>query len=592
MPAARSRSTPDAEDFMLNGHSRVNLSSVPERRDVIAGAAVVRPQKRFGLKRASGGFVADTSFARAAFLVGTVALTALPMTASHPSALPGPQYSNPILYADYSDPDVIRVKKDYYLVASTFHFSPGLPVLHSRDLVHWSIIGHVLPTLPFAPEYDMPGPIALTDATDSPTSGTRYGGGIWAPAIRFHAGKFYVYFPTPNEGIFMATAVNPAGPWSKPVSVLPGANLEDPCPFWDDDGSAWVVHSVLGAGPLILHRMNPEGTRVLDKGEVIVRDPLNLSTLEGPKIYKRNGWYYIFAPFGGVSTGAQVVLRSRTIRGPYDQRVVLRQGSTAVQGPHQGGWVETPSGEGWFVHFNSTGAFGRITYLEPLRWVDDWPVIGDPIAGDTAGQPITRHPVPDIAAALPRERLQDSDDFTIRNLGPQWEWNHNPDNSRWSLTKRPGFLRLTAGAAPSLIAARNTLTQVLQGPSSRMTVRIDATRMTDGQRAGLSLFGARPSWIGLVHDGGTTRITLANAGVEAPGAILPKPVVYLRAAVNQQQMVRYSYSVDGQYFSPLGDAVALAPFSWWKGSRPAIFTFTRGKAGGSIDIDWFRVDHP
>ena len=209
-------------------------------------------------------------------------------------------YTNPILHADYSDPDVIRVGSDYYMVASTFHFSPGIPVLHSQDLVTWRIIGHVLPRLTFAPEYDMVPPFTLSDATQRPVGpGLRYGLGVWAPAIRHHNGLFHVYWGTPTEGIFMSTARKPEGPWSPPVTVVDQAGLEDPSPFWDDDGSAWLVHSLVGAGPLILRRMSPDGKSVLDGGEVIVEDRERLPVLEGPKLYKRNGFYYIFAPIDG-----------------------------------------------------------------------------------------------------------------------------------------------------------------------------------------------------------------------------------------------------------------------------------------------------
>ncbi len=495
-------------------------------------------------------------------------------------------YDNPILYADYSDPDVIRVGADYYMVASSFHFSPGIPILRSRDLVHWTIVGHVLPRLPFAPEYDMPGPHTLTDATSKPIGGTRYAGGVWAPSIRFHAGRFYVYFATPDEGIFMASAARAEGPWDPPVLVVDQPRLEDPCPFWDDDGTAWLVHSRHGAGPLILHRMSPDGRRVLDSGTIIVEDKARLPILEGPKLYKRNSYYYILAPFGGVETGAQVALRSRTITGPYEQRVVLSQGSTALRGPHQGGWVETPSGQGWFVHFNSTGAFGRITYLEPLVWKDDWPVIG------ANGQPVARYAMPDTGSAPTDDALQESDDFSGRRLGLQWEWNHNPDDRRWSLTARPGFLRLVAGPAEHLVTARNTLTQMLQGPRARITARLDVTSMRDGQRAGLSLFGVGPSWIGLARDGGRLRVTLAVKGVETAGPAIDGRVIDLRAEVGPEQTVRYSYSLDGTSFRPIGDAIALARFSWWKGSRPALFSFTRGTPGGSVDIDWVHVEHP
>ncbi|MCG7347238.1 glycoside hydrolase family 43 protein [Sphingomonas sp. ACRSK] len=526
-----------------------------------------------------------------ALLALTLCGGAKSVSAEQPATAPA-TFRNPILFADYSDPDVIRVGTAYYMVSSSFHFSPGIPILRSYDLVHWTIIGSVLPRLPFAPEYDMPGPHSLTDKISKPVGGTRYAGGVWAPSIRHHNSRFYVYWATIDEGVFMATAGDPAGPWSKPVQVIDERMLEDPCPFWDEDGTAWLVHSRHGAGPLILHRMSADGTRVLDKGEVIVEDKANLPILEGPKFYKRNGWYYIFAPIGGVEKGQQVALRARNIRGPYEWRVVLEQGSTRLEGPHQGGWIETPSGEGWFAHFNSTGAFGRIVHLQPVRWVDDWPVMGRPLAGKTSGEPMMTPPRPNTGHAPTRDRLQDSDEFSAPKLGLQWAWNHNPDDERWSLSARPGWLRLEAGEAQHLVTARNTLTQVLQGPESRITARIDLSHMADGQRAGLTLFGVRPSWIGAVRERGATHLVLAREGEEQAGPRLTADTIELRAEVGRDQTVRYSYRLGTGGFTPLGDAIPLARFSWWKGSRPALFTFNKRAPSGRIDVDWFHVDHP
>jgi len=333
-------------------------------------------------------------------------------------------YRNPILFADYSDPDVIRVGDRYYMTASSFHFSPGLPLLESRDLVHWRLIGHALPKLSFDPKYDLPGPLGFSDGSERARffaeMGHRYSAGVWAPSIRHRQGRFYIYFPTPTEGIFMVSAKQPEGPWSAPVAVIAEPGLEDPCPFWDDDGRAYLIHSRFGAGPLILHRMSTDGTRVLDAGKVIVEDPVNLPVLEGPKLLKRNGWYYIFAPYGGVEKGPQAVLRARNIYGPYQQRTVLAQGNTRVQAPHQGGYVETPKGKGWFLHFNSTGAYGRIVHLQPVRWVQDWPIIGEPIAGSTTtGQPVLTHAMPDVVSSPPVS-IQTSDEFSDEKLGLQW----------------------------------------------------------------------------------------------------------------------------------------------------------------------------
>jgi beta-xylosidase len=527
-----------------------------------------------------------------------VFLLAILLGTAH-AAEPVQTYRNPILYADYSDPDVIRSGDDYWLVASSFHFSPGLPVLRSKDLVHWTIAGHVLPRLPFDPAYDMVPPYTLTDATSKPVSGQRYARGVWAPSLREHAGRFYVYWATPDEGIFMSTATNPAGPWSAPVAVIAGPGFEDPCPFWDDDGKAYLVHSKVGAGPLILHGMSPDGTRVLDPGRTIVEDKANLPTLEGPKVYKRNGYYYIFAPIGGVGHGPQAVLRARRIDGPYEARKVLVPGN-GVDGPHQGGWVETPSGQGWFIHFNRTGAFGRIAHLQPVVWKDDWPEMGQ------AGLPVIEGPCPDTGRSAPGDRLQGSDEFSSPTLGLQWSWNHNPDDAHWSLTQRPGYLRLQANAAKHLVGARNVLTQILQGPTSEITTRLELGGLAERQRAGLVLFGVGVPWVGVVHEDGQDFVTVANGGVETRVGKIDGKAIVLRAAVAEDQTVAFSYARDGSdAFHAAGAPVRLAPFSWWKGSRPAVFTWIKSetdapKEGNAnraivrdyVDVDWLRVTTP
>jgi beta-xylosidase len=530
--------------------------------------------------------------------LGLLAATALALAGP---AFAGPKlatvYRNPILPADYSDPDVIRVGDTYYLVASSFHFSPGVPVLTSKDLVHWTIAGHVLPKLPFAPEYDLPGPVPTDDAgarmpRDLRTSGQRYGGGVWAPSIRHHDGRFYVYFATPYEGIFMSTATQVEGPWSAPVAVVAGPGFEDPCPFWDDDGQAYLVHGKVGAGPLVLHRMATDGKSVLDAGTVIVEDAKALPVLEGPKLYKRNGWYYIFAPIGGVETGPQAVMRSKSIWGPYEHREVLVPGN-GLKGPHQGGWVETPSGQGWFIHFNSDGAYGRIVHLQPLVWRGDWPFIGEPIPGAgldaTAGQPVAEHAMPDVGRRFKPTRPQTSDTFSSAKLGPQWEWNHNPDDRRWSLSARPGFLRLTGGSAINLVSARNTLTQALQSREAIITVRLDAKGLVEGQRAGLAMFGAGIGAIGVIRKDGENRIVFSLRGVDTLGPQLPADAVDLRVTV-ADQAARYSYSRDGgRTFVDMGGGI-LPRFSWWKGARPALFSYgdpSQPKAGVA---DFDRVD--
>jgi beta-xylosidase len=502
-------------------------------------------------------------------LAGAVAAT----RAQAPHTATKAVYRNPVLFADYSDPDVIRDGANYYLVASTFHFVPGIPILQSTDLVHWTIIGHVVDRLEMDPRYSMIG-------------GNRYGKGVWAPSIRKHNGRFYVYFPTPSEGIYMSSAEKITGPWTQPSVVIAGAGLEDPCPFWDDDGNAYLIHSRTGAGPLILHRMSADGKHVLDEGKIIVQDPEHLPVLEGPKLYKRDGYYYIFAPIGGVGGGSQAVLRSRKIYGPYEHRVVLTQGSTNINGPHQGGYVETPDGEGWFVHFQADGAHGRIVHLEPVRWHDDWPVIGADPDGAPAGQPTPSGPIPGNARVTSQLRPQTSDDFNGPTLGPQWEWNHNPDDAHWSLSARPGYLRLIPMEADGLLSARNTLTQSMQDNAFEFTACLDLTQMKPGVHAGLAMFELAASGLEIVQTDGDRRLSFFHQRDRVEGPVISQTSIQLRVEVNGDQAV-YSYSLDnGTTFHQLGPSTPIH-FSWWKGSRPALFAYTtQSNQPGPIDFDW------
>ena len=529
-----------------------------------------------------------------AFVVAASASLSLVCVAS--AAAPK-TYRNPILFSDYSDPDVIRVGTDYYMTASTFHFSPGLPVLKSKNLVHWTIIAHAIPRLPFGPSYDLPGPPNFTDSSErarlgdarDPAMGHRYSAGVWAPAMRHHNGRFYIYFATPTDGIFMVSAENPEGPWEPPIALVAQAGFEDPCPFWDEDGNAYLIHSKVGAGPLVLRKMTPDGMRVLDEGKVIVEDPQQLPILEGPKLMKRNGYYYIFAPYGGVEKGPQAVFRSKNIYGPYEWRTVLAQGNTQVQAPHQGGYVETPSGEAWFAHFNSTGAYGRIVHLQPVKWESDWPIIGQPIS-ETTGQPVASYRAPDVGGTYPAVYPQASDEFEEDSLGLQWEWNHNPVNTHWSLSERRGFLRLKALSANDFVSARNTLTQVHHGSASETTIELDISGMTDGQKAGLAMLQVQPNWIGVVQSEGKRHLTFASAGRESEGPALQAGTVQLRMNV-EDQTVHYAYSLDnGKTFTSVGEKSTMR-FSWWKGARPALFSYTTDVTStkGHVDVDWVRI---
>ena len=376
-------------------------------------------------------------------------------------------YRNPILYADYSDPDVIRVGDDFYLVASSFNAAPGLPILHSRDLVNWTIIGHALQRQPPFDVFSKP----------------QHGNGVWAPAIRYHNQTFYIFYPDPDYGIYMIKAKDPAGPWSEPLLIKAAKGWIDPCPFWDDDGKAYLVSAFARSRAgiksiLVVSRMNEEGTKLLDDGVLVFDGHEQDPTVEGPKLYKRNGYYYIFAPAGGVETGWQLALRSKNIYGPYERRVVLAQGKTTINGPHQGAWVETQSGESWFIHFQDKGAYGRVVHLQPMKWVNDWPVMG------ADGEPVMTHRKPNVGRTYPITTPADSDEFSEHRIQMQWQWSANPE-SNWAFPAAAySFLRLLAVPPPNdaknLWDVPNLLLQKFPGPSFTATAKVTFTARNRG----------------------------------------------------------------------------------------------------------------
>lgn len=451
-------------------------------------------------------------------------------------------YRNPVLNADFSDPDVIRVGTNYYMVASDFHFL-GMQVLESEDMVNWHYISQIYR------RFDEPG----WDSND------HYAGGSWAPSIRYHDGLYYVYFCTPDEGLYMSTAQDPHGPWAPLHLVQRVPKWEDPCPFWDDNGQAYLGRSQYGAGPIIVHRMSPDGKTLLDEGVTVYEGPV----AEGTKFLKRNGWYYLIIPEGGVGTGWQTVLRSRNIYGPYERRVVLEQGSTKVNGPHQGALVDAPDGSWWFFHFQETPILGRVVHLQPARWQDDWPLIGIDLDGNGVGEPVAawRKPIPSPSAPL----LQTNDDFS-GPLGLQWQWNHNPVDSHWNLSTRHGWLTLQALPADSLKACRNMLTQKVVGYASESTVLLEAS----GENfAGLFCSGKQFCGIGLCRDG----ICVECGGkrhliVEGRFAR-----VWLRVANdNEQNHHQFFYSLDGSHFVPAGNPFSMR-WGFWKGIRVGLFCY-------------------
>lgn len=499
-------------------------------------------------------------------------------------------YRNPVLFADYSDPDVVRTGDDYWLVASSFNAVPGLPILHSKDLVKWSIVAHAVDRLP-SPDFDTP----------------QYGNGLWAPSLRWHDGWFWIYVGDPDRGLFMTRARDARGPWEPLTLVKAAKGWIDPCPLWDDDGSAVLVHAWAKSragfnGILTVNRLSADGRRVVDEGIAVFDGREHQPTIEGPKFYKRNGWYYIFAPAGGVKSGWQTVLRSKNIEGPYEAKIVLEQGSTPINGPHQGAWVEASDRSSWFVHFQDRGAYGRVVLLEPMAWVNDWPVIGRD-RGDGKGEPVAE------AAKLPgtaAEPLQTSDEFDGPSLGLQWQWPANPKSS-WATFGR-GSLRLTAvpSSGANLWRAPNLLLQKFSAPAFEATTAMDPTALRAGERAGLVVMGSDYSALVVERtvDGLVLRRVVARdadrATAENVAAAVPiNPPLQLRVTVASGAICRFSYSTDGVTFAPLGGAFVARP-GRWTGAK--IGLFAEGPAepparrslsaarSGNASFDWFRVE--
>ncbi len=477
-------------------------------------------------------------------------------------------YINPVLNADFSDPDAIRVGDTYYMVASDFHFL-GMQILQSKDLVNWEYLTHLYS------RFDYPGW----------ETNERYSGGSWAPSIRYHNGLFYVYFCTPDEGLFMTSAPAPEGPWAPLHCVKEVWHWEDPCPFWDEDGQAYLGHSVWGAGPIILHKMSPDGKQLLDEGEVVYRGPV----AEGTKIHKMNGYYYLSIPEGGVGGGVQVILRSTSLYGPYEKRVVLEQGSTPINGPHQGAIVDTPEGEWWFLHFQDTPVLGRVVHLQPMHWQEDWPVMGVDIDRNGIGEPVYCWKKPAGLKTAPSYPAT-SDVFSAPTLGAQWQFNHNPVPEGWSLTENPGKLTCHALKASSFRDARNTLSQKLFGYKGTVTVKLDTRHFEEGCRAGLSVMGSIMPTLGVKLEGGRRSLYLAaDDGTESTVQALKGHSAFLRFTYDAPaESFRFYYSPDGKAFQPVGEPFGCYRANW-KGVRPAIYSFNVNDDGGSAVFDDFTV---
>lgn len=475
-------------------------------------------------------------------------------------------YANPILNADYSDPDVIRVGTKYYMVCSDFHFI-GMPVLESADMVNWTIISQVYDS------FDYPGWNEMQ----------RYAGGSWAPAIRHNDGIYYVYFCTPDEGLFMSTADDPRGPWSPLYLVKEVKKWEDPCPFWDDDGNAYLVRSQYGAGPIYLHRMSRDGKELLDDGIVIYDGPV----AEGPKMHKKDGRYYISLPEGGVRGGWQTILQSDSLYGPYERKVVLETGPTDINGPHQGAIVDTPDGNWWFFHFQEMPKLGRVVHLQPMTWAEGWPEIGEDLDGNGIGNPVKGWKKPLTGGQICKP--QSSDSFDEAKLGVQWQANHRFIHDHISLNRKPGWLSLTASKADSLKNAPNTLTQKMTGYTGEASVRLDVSDMSDGQSAGLACLAKVQRGFGVTREEGRKYLYIETGGRRVKISCIETDEIYLRVNLDaRENRHKFAYSLDGHSYEETGSAFEMI-WGSWKGPRIGLYTYTTADsiAPGTAHFDDF-----
>ncbi len=519
------------------------------------------------------------------------------------------QFKNPIIYADYSDPDVIRVGDDYYMTASSFNCMPGLPILHSKDLVNWQIVNYALR------ELKLPG--APVNFFNKP----QHGKGIWAPCIRHHNGAYMIYWGDPDFGIYVVKTKNILGAWEKPVLVLPGKGRIDPSPLFDDDGKVYLVHAWAGSRArlnsiMTLCELNEDGTKVISNESLIFdgNDGVN-HTVEGGKFYKKDDWYYLLAPAGGVVNGWQIALRSKNIYGPYEVTRILDQGTTNINGPHQGGLVQTQTGEWWFLHFQDKGVYGRVIHLQPVHWKDGWPVVGIN-EKNYCGEPVLTYKKPKVGNAYPVEVPATSDEFNSHYLGLQWSWHANPQQS-WGYPSGNGYLRMYGQYYPdeyyNFWNIPNLLMQKLPAPAFTATMKSAIVLQNEGDMAGLIMMGWDYSFIALKKTKSgyeviqNTCVDAEQKGkeIEAGNVALTsfKPVVkynyetklewsdiFLRMVVEDEGLCHFYFSLDGKRFEKIGKAFQ-AKQGKWIGAKMGMFILNKNADSPRswMDVDWFRV---
>lgn len=497
-------------------------------------------------------------------------------------------YCNPVLPGDYSDIDAIRVGSDYYAISSTFQYSPGIVVLHSKDLVNWEILSHVIDDISvMTPELNW-------------DKMNRYGKGIWAGSIRYYKGKFWVYFGTPDDGFFMSSATNPAGPWEPLHSFWKVTGWDDCCSFCDNDGRLYFVATNFALDPktnkkynIHLFKMTPDGKSLIMKSDSIIHQSIGS---EANKLYKINGLYYHY--FSEVKKEGRVIMmeRSKNIYGPWEIKQLNHVDKRKDREPNQGGLIQTESGNWYFFTHHGSGSWeGRVASLLPVKWINEWPIIGA-VGSDTIGNMVwsAKKPIKSTTTL----KIQTDDEFDAKTLPVQWEWNYQPRKEKWSITERQGFLRLhaftpinTDDKRKIIFRAGNTLTQrSMRTFSNEVTVKIEIDGMADGQYAGLTHYASTYSTFGVMQTDGVRALVYDNNGKDTTGIQISGNSIWLKSTWDYNGISHYSYSHNGRTYVPFGNAYQL---SWgnYRGDRIGIFNFNATEDKGFVDVDWFRYKY-
>jgi len=479
-------------------------------------------------------------------------------------------FTNPLINLDFPDPDIIRVGDDYYMASSTFTTFPGVPIAHSKDLVNWEIIGYTYDTLPSVRSYHIEDGEAM------------YRWGSWAPCIRYNNGKFYIFFNVEFDGFYIASSTKPEGPYT--IKKL-GRPLYDPSVLFDDDGR---IYACYGSGTIMIAEFDKNLDKLITEPKPVFVGNCG-GNFEGSHIYKRNGWYYICNTARGYN-GLEVCMRSKNIYGPYESRVISSDDMNyADAGLHQGGFVDTKEGETFFFIFQDRDYVGRVPVLQPVIWKDGWPYVGN-----NQGRALTTVKKPNIkVAGKPIENnFVGSDEFDSDKLALKWHWNHLPDNSKWSLTKKKGYLAITASHSPNFMYAQNSLMQRIVGGGSVATTRIDLSDLKVNDVAGLAVANLPYAGIGIQQNAENQTILMFENGEiidKAPIEIVKE--IYLQIEATPEGNAKFSYSLDGKKYIPLGKEFMMEfTVKTFLGNRLAMFCYNTGTGNtGTANFDWFHL---